>query len=69
MAWNSPLNQPLTTLMPMRPPEMWSMVAICLATTAGFHGPGRMAASTFSRVVACSRAWLNDTDSCWCSAP
>ncbi len=40
------------------------MVAICLAATAGVHGPGRMAAMTFSFSVALNSAWLNDTGSC-----
>ncbi|MND34009.1 hypothetical protein D3C80_246110 [compost metagenome] len=69
MAWNSPLNQPDTTLMAMRPLVSWSMVASCLAASAGFHGPGRMAAITLSFSVAASSAWLMVTDSCWNSAP
>ena len=44
------------------------MVAICLASSAGFQGPGSTAAMTFSRSVAASNAWLKDTDSCWYSA-
>jgi len=58
------VNQPLTTLMAMRPLVSWSMVANCLAARVGFHGPGRIAAITFSLVVAASKAWENDTDSC-----
>ena len=69
MAWNSPRNQPETTLTATRPPVSWSMVASCFAASAGFHGPGRMAAITFSFSVAASNAWLMATDSCWNSAP
>lgn len=43
------------------------MLAICLAATAGFHGPGSRAAITFSFLVLWSRACEIDTDSCWFS--
>ena len=52
MAANSPRNQPDTILTATRPLLRWLMVAICLAATAGVHGPGRMAAMTFSFSVA-----------------
>lgn len=39
------------------------MVAICLAASAGFHGPGSNAAITLSFFVAASSAWLKATDS------
>lgn len=32
------------------------MVAICLPSTEGVHGPGKTAAMTFRRVVAASNA-------------
>ncbi|CRX29311.1 hypothetical protein PAERUG_P54_1_London_24_VIM_2_04_13_05788 [Pseudomonas aeruginosa] len=69
MPVNSPLNQPLTMFTATRPLVSWSIVASCLATTAGCQGPGRIAAITLSFSVAASRAWLMATDSCWYSAP
>ena len=69
MARNSPENQPETTLMAMRPSVSWLIVAICLAASVGFQGPGSSAAITLSLVVAASSAWLKATDSCWYSAP
>ena len=69
MAVNSPRNQPETTLIDTRPPCNWLIVAICLASNAGCHGPGSTAAITFSRSVAAISAWEMVTDSCWNSAP
>ncbi|MNZ46311.1 hypothetical protein D3C78_639890 [compost metagenome] len=69
MAVNSPRNQPETMFTAMRPLVRWEMVEICLASTAGCHGPGRIAAITRSFSVEASSAWLMATDSCWYSAP
>lgn len=43
------------------------MLAICLAATAGFQGPGNKAAMTFSFLVLWRSACEKETDSCWLS--
>ncbi len=69
IAVNSPLNQPDTTLVAKRPPDMMSAVAPIFASTPGCHRPGWTAAITFSRWVASRSPRLNAVDSCWLSAP
>ena len=52
-----------------RPLLRWLMVAICLASTEGVHGPGQHRGDHLQRLGRVQQRMLNETDSCWFSAP